>query len=75
MVVIDIEAIRKLSYEEVFAEAEKCMDALEGSNVGLEEALEIAERGRAYLQICSEKLDAAKQRIEVRAAESVSDIV
>lgn len=63
---VDMEELRKLNYEQAMAEAELCMDKLEGSTLGLEEALAMAERGRAYLEVCGEKLDAAKARLVVR---------
>ena len=68
-----MEELRGLSYEQVYEEAEKCMDALEGTTLGLEEALSIVERGRFLLGVCSEKLEAAKQRIEVREAASSTE--
>ena len=73
--VVDMEEMRKLNYEQAMAEAEKCVDALEGSTLGLEEALQTAERGRAYLAVCEEKLEAAKARLEIREPESTADLV
>jgi exodeoxyribonuclease VII small subunit len=73
---VNTEEMKNLNYEQVYAEAEKCMNALEGTEVGLEEALALHARGKALLEICQEKLEAAKQRLEVRAPVAVdSDIV
>ena len=71
----NMEELRKLTYEQAYAEAEKCMEALENPALPLEEALAMAEKGKAYLQVCNEKLEAAKQRLEVREADSVPDMV
>jgi exodeoxyribonuclease VII small subunit len=75
MTVINIEEIRSLSYEQAIDAADKCMEALEGGSLGLEEALAMAEKGKAYLSVCSEKLEAAKARIEVREPADVTDLV
>ena len=74
MAMVQVEEARKLTFEAAFAQAEKCMEALEGGTLGLEEALAMADQGKMYLMVCSEKLDAAKQRIEVRAPET-ADLV
>ena len=70
-----MEELRKLTYEQAQEEAEKCMEALEGSTLGLEEALAMVERGRAYLRVCGEKLEQAKQRLEVREVDAAPDMV
>jgi exodeoxyribonuclease VII small subunit len=43
---------------------------LEDGDLSLEDALKAVDEGRVYLKICSERLEAAKKKIELRPDES-----
>ena len=56
-----------LSYEEALEKLDNQLRLLEDGNLSLEDALKAVDEARVYLKICTERLDAARKRIEVRA--------
>ena len=58
-----------LSFEESLAELENISKRLESHDVPLEEAIELFERGLKLSKECSDKLEAAKQKLEKISAE------
>ncbi|MDQ6692440.1 MAG: exodeoxyribonuclease VII small subunit [Candidatus Dormibacteraeota bacterium] len=56
----------ELSYEQALELFDGRLRALEEGNLSLEEAISAVEEGRVYLKICEARLDAARQKIEVR---------
>ena len=56
------------SFEQAMEELEEIVHLLEDSQLPLEELVQRYERGTRLLQVCTEKLDAAQQRIELIAA-------
>ena len=57
-------AVEELSYEQAFKELEGIVDALEGEEHSLEEALALFERGQALVKHCAERLDKAELRVQ-----------
>lgn len=56
-----------LSYEEALEKLDNQLRLLEDGNLSLEDALKAVDEARVYLKICTERLEAARKRIEVRA--------
>jgi len=67
-----------LTYEAALEQFDLRLRALEDGKLTLEDALVAVEEGRRYLLICEAKLEAARQKIEVRppaeAIPSVADL-
>ena len=55
--------VEDLTYEQAFAELETIVDALEGEQRPLEEAMSLFERGQALVKRCSELLDGAELKV------------
>ena len=62
----------ELSFEEAQRELEQIVERLERGEAGLDEAIELWERGDELYRLCVGKLDAAQGKIEelARRAES-----
>lgn len=56
-----------LSYEQALEKLDNQLRLLEDGNLSLEDALKAVDEARVYLKICTERLEAARKRIEVRA--------
>ena len=56
----------QLTYEQALEKLDEQLKLLEDGNLGLEEALKAVDEARVYLQICTERLEAARRKIEVR---------
>ena len=56
--------IAKMSFEEALSELDRIVSQLESGQAGLEESIEIYERGAALKNHCEEKLKAAQAKIE-----------
>ncbi len=56
------------TFEEARAELERIVAKLESGDAGLEEALDLWERGEALYHLCVSKLDKAQGRVEELAA-------
>jgi exodeoxyribonuclease VII small subunit len=55
-----------LTYEEALEKLDNQLKLLEDGNLSLEDALNAVDEARVYLKICTERLDAARKKIEVR---------
>lgn len=55
-----------LSYEAALELFDGKLRSLEEGNLTLEEAITAVEEGRRYLKVCEARLNAARQKIEVR---------
>jgi len=55
-----------LTYEQALELFDARLRSLEEGNLTLEQAIAAVAEGRRYLKICEAKLDAARQKIEVR---------
>jgi exodeoxyribonuclease VII small subunit len=53
-----------MRFEEAQRELESIVDRLERGDAGLDEALELWERGEQLYRLCRERLDAAEGKIE-----------
>ena len=56
----------ELSYEMALEKLDQQLRLLEDGNLSLEDALKAVDEARVYLRICTERLEAARKRIEVR---------
>lgn len=55
-----------LTYEEALEKLDNQLKLLEDGNLSLEDALKAVDDARVYLKICTERLEAARKKIEVR---------
>jgi exodeoxyribonuclease VII small subunit len=56
------------SFEQALQELEGIVERLERGQTGLDEALELWQRGEALHRLCVQRLDAAQGRVEELAA-------
>ncbi len=56
-----------LTYEQALEKLDNQLKLLEDGNLSLEDALKAVDEARVYLKICTERLEAARKKIEVRA--------
>jgi exodeoxyribonuclease VII small subunit len=54
----------ELTFEQAEAELRKIVERLESGEAGIDEALELWERGEALYAICRERLDTAEGKVE-----------
>ncbi len=59
----------ELTYEQALEKLDQQLKLLEDGDLSLEDALKAVDQARIYLKICTERLEAAKKKIEVRAEE------
>jgi len=59
-----------LTYEQALEKLDEKLKVLEDGDVSLEDALKAVDEARVYLKICTERLEAAKKKIEIRPDES-----
>lgn len=71
----DPKPVKKLTYEEAFAELETIVDALEGDAAQnpLEEAMALFERGQALARRCSELLNGAEVKVRELSGDELTD--
>lgn len=63
----------QLTYEQALEKLDEQLKLLEDGNLSLEDALKAVENARVYLKICTERLDAARRKIEVRGEQEPSE--
>ena len=65
----------QLTYEQALELLDQKLKELEDGDLPLDRALKAVDEARNYLKICQERLDSARQKIEVRAepAEPVTE--
>jgi exodeoxyribonuclease VII small subunit len=56
-----------LTYEQALEKLDEQLKLLEDGNLSLEAALKAVDDARVYLRICTDRLEAARKRIDVRA--------
>jgi len=56
----------QLTYEQALEKLDEKLKVLEDGDLSLEEALKAVDEARVYLKICTERLEAARKKIEVR---------
>ena len=59
-----------LSYEQALEKLDAQLKLLEDGNLSLEDALKAVDDARVYLKICTERLEAARKKIEVRGEDA-----
>ncbi|TMC82711.1 MAG: exodeoxyribonuclease VII small subunit [Chloroflexi bacterium] len=62
-----------LTYEQALDKLDEQLKLLEEGNLSLEGALKAVDEARVYLRICTERLEAARKKIEVRAEPETTD--
>jgi len=62
-----------LTYEQALEKLDEQLKLLEDGNLSLEGALKAVEEARVYLKICTERLEVARKKIEVRAEPETTD--
>ena len=55
-----------LTYEQALEKLDEQLKLLEDGNLSLEAALKAVDDARVYLRICTDRLEAARKKIEVR---------
>ena len=68
---MNIEELKELSFEEALVKLENIVRELEGGRIKLDDAVSAYEQAVALKQLCENKLEAAKLKIE--KIESASD--
>ncbi len=56
----------ELSYEQALQKLDEKLKVLEDGDLSLEAALAAVDEARVYLKICTERLEAARRKIEIR---------
>ncbi|HEY1419645.1 MAG TPA: exodeoxyribonuclease VII small subunit [Candidatus Dormibacteraeota bacterium] len=56
-----------LTYELALEKLDEKLKLLEDGELSLEAALQAVDEARVYLKVCTERLEAARKKIEVRA--------
>jgi exodeoxyribonuclease VII small subunit len=62
----------ELTYEQALEKLDDKLKLLEDGELGLEEALKAVDEARVYLKVCTDRLEAARKKIEVRAEPEAS---
>ena len=57
---------QELTYEQALEKLDEKLKLLEDGDLSLEGALHAVDEARVYLKICTERLEAARKKIEVR---------
>jgi len=58
-----------LTYEQALEKLDQQLKLLEDGDLSLEDALKAVDAARVYLRICTERLEAAKKKIDIRPEE------
>ena len=56
-----------LTYEQALEKLDEKLKLLEDGELGLEDALKAVDEARIYLKVCTERLEVARKKIEIRA--------
>jgi exodeoxyribonuclease VII small subunit len=57
----------QLSYEQALEKLDEKLKLLEDGELSLEDALKAVDEARVYLKVCTERLEVARKKIEIRA--------
>ena len=57
----------ELTYEQALEKLDEKLKLLEDGDLGLEDALNAVDEARIYLKVCTDRLEVARKKIEVRA--------
>ena len=58
---------QELTYEQALEKLDEKLKLLEDGELGLEEALKAVDEARVYLTVCTDRLEVARKKIEIRA--------
>jgi exodeoxyribonuclease VII small subunit len=58
---------QELTYEQALEKLDEKLKLLEDGELGLEDALKAVDEARIYLKVCTDRLEVARKKIEVRA--------
>jgi exodeoxyribonuclease VII small subunit len=56
-----------LTYEQALEKLDEKLKLLEDGDLGLEDALKAVDEARIYLKVCTDRLEVARKKIEIRA--------
>ncbi|HEY4912535.1 MAG TPA: exodeoxyribonuclease VII small subunit [Candidatus Dormibacteraeota bacterium] len=56
-----------LTYEQALEKLDEKLKLLEDGELGLEDALKAVDEARVYLKVCTDRLEVARRKIEIRA--------
>lgn len=56
----------QLTYEQALEKLDEQLKLLEDGDLSLEHALKAVDEARVYLKVCTERLEAARKKIEIR---------
>ena len=56
-----------LTYEQALEKLDEKLKLLEDGEIGLEDALKAVDEARVYLKVCTDRLEVARKKIEIRA--------
>jgi exodeoxyribonuclease VII small subunit len=56
----------QLTYEQALEKLDEKLKLLEDGDLSLEDALKAVDEARVYLKVCTERLEAARKKIEIR---------
>ena len=56
----------ELSYEQALEQLDHRLKLLEDGDLSLEDALKAVDEARVYLRVCTERLEVARKKIEIR---------
>ena len=62
-----------LTYEQALEKLDNQLKLLEDGNLSLEDALKAVDEARVYLKVCTERLEAARKKIEVRGESEATE--
>jgi exodeoxyribonuclease VII small subunit len=57
----------ELTYEQALEKLDEKLKLLEDGDLGLEDALKAVDEARVYLKVCTDRLEVARKKIEIRA--------
>jgi exodeoxyribonuclease VII small subunit len=63
----------ELTYEQALEKLDEKLKLLEDGELGLEDALKAVDEARVYLKVCTERLEVARKKIEIRAEPETSE--